>query len=158
MAIFNPDSSAGSFLPPAQNDIADQRFSAFSVVAAFPVALIFGGVAVSALSAGQAVIGVVFAAITVGICLVGLRIPYVAIVGPDGSLNFKALTRTVTTHLSHVQRITRTSGGRGGSSWIFYFDGTRAQLNNRSGRMLAAYVVDHNPRVDYPASLQQHRY
>jgi hypothetical protein len=158
MAMFNSESQNG-LTPPVSNNPVDQRFSASSVFAAFAVALVFGSVAVSLLSAGQRPIGVVFLAVAVGTAVMGLRVPYVAVAGQDGSLTFKALTRTVTTHLSHVERITHASGGRGGgSTWAFYFDGTRAQLNNRSGRTLAEYVVDHNPQVQYPPYLDRRRY
>ncbi len=157
MAMFGSDAASGSFPPPALSDTAEQRFNSFSVFAAFPVALVFGGIAESLVSSGQIPIGIVFAAVAIGSALIGLRIPYVAIARPDRSLTFKSLTRTISTNLSHVERITRQSGGRGGSSWVFYFDGTRAQLNNRSGRILAGYVVDRNPHVEYPPSLDRHR-
>lgn len=159
MANFNPEAQS-NITPPAPNDPVEQRFSALSVFAAFALAFVFGCVADSLVSAGQRPIGIVFLALAVGAAVVGLRVPYVAIASPDGSLSFKALTRTVTTNLSHVERITHKSGGGrgGGSTWVFYFDGTRAQLNNRGGRTLAGYVVDHNPQVEYPPSLDRRRY
>jgi hypothetical protein len=157
MAMFNPQ-AANSLTPPVSSSPVEQRFNALSVFAAFPVALVFGCIAVSLISGGQRPIGVVFLVVAVGSAAMGLRIPYVAIAGSDGSLTFKALTRTITTHVSHVERITRRSGGRSGSTWVFSFDGTRAQLNNRSGRTLAEYVVDHNPQVEYPSYLARRRY
>jgi hypothetical protein len=157
MAMFNPEAQ-NSLTPSASSNPVEQRFSALSVFAAFPVAFVFGSVAVSLVSAGQRPIGVVFLVVAVGAAVMGLRVPYVAIAGSDGSLTFKALTRTITTSLSHVERITRRSGGRSGSTWVFSFDGTRAQLNNRSGRTLAEYVVDHNPQVEYPPYLDRRRY
>jgi uncharacterized membrane protein YgcG len=157
MAMFNPEAQS-SLSPPAPSNPVEQRFSALSVFAAFPVAFVFGSVAVSLISAGQRPIGVVFLVVAVGTAVMGLRVPYVAIAGSDGSLTFKALTRTISTNVSHVERITHRSGGRGGgSTWAFYFDGTRAQLNNRSGRTLAEYVVDHNPQVQYPPYLDRRR-
>jgi hypothetical protein len=156
MTMFNPEAQ-NSLTPPAWSNPVEQRFSALSVLAAFPVAFVFGSVAVSLISAGQLPIGVVLLVVAVGAAVMGLRVPYVAIAGSDGSLTFKALTRTITTNLSHVERITRRSGGRSGSSWVFDFDGTRAQLNNWSGRTLAEYVVDHNPQVEYPHYLDRRR-
>jgi len=165
MAMFNPETQSGltppaqnSLTPPAPNDADEQRFSSLSVFAAFPFALIFGSIAVSLLSHGQRPIGVIFLAFAVGVAVMALRVPYVAIARPDGSLTFTALTRSVPTNLSHVERIAHRSGGRSGSSWVFYFDGTRAQLNNWGGRALAGYVVDHNPQVAYPPSLDRRRY
>ena len=157
MAMFNPEAQ-NRLTPPASNNPVEQRFNALSVFAGFAVALVFGSIAVSLISGGQRAIGVVFLAVALGAAVMALRVPYVAIAGSDGSLTFKALTRTVTTSLSHVERITRRSGGRSGSTWVFYFDGTRAQLNNRSGRTLAEYVVDHNPQVEYPSYLARRRY
>jgi hypothetical protein len=165
MAMFNPEAQNSlappaqtSLTPPAPSDPVEQRFSSLSIFAAFPFALIFGSIAVSLVSNGHPPIGIIFLAFAVGVAVMALRVPYVAIAGPDGSLTFKALTRSVTTNLSHVERIAHRSGGRSGSSWIFYFDGTRAQLNNWAGRSLAGYVVDHNPQVDYPPSLDRRRY
>jgi hypothetical protein len=154
--MFNPEAQ-NSFSPPASSNPVEQRFSALSVFAPFPVAFVFCSVAVSLISAGQRPIGVIFLVVAIGAVVMGLRVPYVAIAGSDGSLTFKALTRTSTTDLSHVERITHASGARGGSTWAFYFDGTRAQLNNRSGRTLAEYVVDHNPQVAYPTYLVRRR-
>jgi hypothetical protein len=156
MAMFNPEAQ-NSLTPPAWSNPVEQRFSSLSVFAAFPVAFVFGSVAVSLISAGQRPIGVIFLLVAVGAAVMGLRVPYVAVAGSDGSLTFKALTRTITTDLSHVERITHASGARGGSTWAFYFDGTRAQLNNRSGRTLAEYVVDHNHQVEYPPYLDRRR-
>jgi hypothetical protein len=163
MAMFNPEAQ-GSFAPPLPlappqpSDPVEQRFSSLSIFAAFPVAFVFGSVGASLVSSGQPSVGIVILAFAVGAAFMALRIPFVAVTHVDGSLTFRALIRTVTTNISHVERITRKPVGRGGSSWIFYFDGTRAQLNNRSGRILAGYVVDHNPRIDYPPSLDQRRY
>jgi hypothetical protein len=157
MAINNPEpqDAYAPAAPTEVNDPTDQRFNSLSVLVAFPLfALIAVSIAQPILSSsGQREIGFVFVALAVFATVAALRVPYVAIVRSDGSLTFKALTRTVTTNLSRVERITRSSGARGGTTWIFYFDGTRAQLNNRSGRALAGYVVQHNPRVEYPSSL-----
>jgi hypothetical protein len=166
MAMFNPETQGSlgpaatqnNLTPPAPSDTAEQRFSSLSVFAAFPFALIFGSIAISLVSTGHGPIGIIFLAFAVGVAVMALRVPYVAIAHPDGSLTFKALTRSVTTNFSHVERIVHRSGGRGGSSWVFYFDGTRAQLNNWAGRTLAGYVVDRNPQVDYPSSLDRRRY
>jgi hypothetical protein len=154
MAMLNPETQR-SLTPAGWSNPVEQCFSAPSVFAAFPVAFVFGCVAVSLLSAGQRPIGVIFLVVAVGAAVMGLRVPYVAIAGSDGSLTFKALTRTIRTDLSHVERITHASGARGGSTWVFYFDETRAQLNNRSGRTLAEFVVDHNPDVEYPSYLDR---
>jgi hypothetical protein len=79
-----------------------------------------------------------------------LRRPYLATAGSDGSLTFKSLTGSVSTKVSHVTRIGLSSGARGGASWIFYFDGTRATLGNLGGKALARSVIDQNPAVEYP--------
>jgi hypothetical protein len=69
-------------------------------------------------SSGPRAVGFVFLALAVLAVVAALRVPYVAVVRPDGSLTFKALTRTVTTTLTNVERITRSSGARGGTTWM----------------------------------------
>jgi hypothetical protein len=79
------------------------------------------------------------------------RRPYVGIVGPDGSLTFKALVGSKQTTISRVTRVGLRSGGaRGGSSWIFHFDATKAVLGDIGGSRLARYVIACNPAVEYP--------
>jgi hypothetical protein len=87
----------------------------------------------------------------------GLRTPYVAIARPDRSLTFRAVTGSVTTSISRISRITLSTGARGGESWFFYFDGTRAKLADLGGRALARYVIDNNPAVEYPPVRQLRR-
>lgn len=97
------------------------------------------------------------AAAVFGLLLVAflLRVPYVAIVSPDGTLTFKALTGSTTTQVSRINRITVYTGGRGGSTWYFYYDAGRARLGDVGGRALARYLISVNPAIDYPRSLRR---
>jgi hypothetical protein len=150
MAIFNPEVPS-TVVRPAPSDLDERRFTALSIVAAFPLALLLGTAAGSLWSSGQRGVGTLFLTAAVAVGVVGLHLPYVVIARADGTLIFKALTRTVTTNVSHVEQIGHGSGGRARSSWTFSFsfDGSRVQLNDRGGRMLAGYVIGHNARVEY---------
>ena len=124
-----------------------------------PVFIVFFSViALSAIpDASGRVVGIVAAVIAMLFVVLALRMPYVAIAGPDGSLTFKALGRMTETSIAQVSRISyRRSGGAraGGSIWLFYFDDTRAQLGNWAGRSLARYVIARNPAVQYPPGLR----
>jgi hypothetical protein len=92
---------------------------------------------------GAAVLAVLFA-------VWFLRRPYVAIARSDGSLTFKTLTGSKVTTVSSVSRIGLSTGARGGSSWIFHFDGDRAVLGDIGGKALERYVVERNPAVEHP--------
>jgi hypothetical protein len=77
---------------------------------------------------------------------------YVALVGADGSVTFKALTRSTTTTLLAIHRLSARSGGRGGAMYFFYFTGGSASLNGLAGRRLGRYIISQNPSVSYPSN------
>jgi hypothetical protein len=129
-----------------------RRFYAVASIVAIPVFVgIFAVIARFALpdpsgrpiGIGAAVLALLFAVLF-------LRTPHVAIVSPDGSLTFKALTLTRETSVSRISRIGLSTGARGASSWTFQFDGSTARLGDIGGRALARYVIDRNPAVEYP--------
>jgi hypothetical protein len=95
-------------------------------------------------------IGILLTAMAMGFALVASKAPYMATAGPDGSVVFRALRRSKQTNISRISRISFSSGSRGASSWVFAFDGTTARLSGRGGRVLARYVIERNPLVDYP--------
>jgi hypothetical protein len=128
------------------------RFYAVASIVAVPVfVVIFAMIARFALPdpSGRPV-GIGAAVLALLLAVLFLRTPYVAIVSPDGSLTFKALTRTSETSISRISRIGLSTGARGASSWIFQFDGSTARLGDIGGRALARYVIDRNPTVEYP--------
>lgn len=116
---------------------AERRFWAEVMLLAAPIFLAaWGAIALFALTHGgtQAgtFLGIVWPVVAVG----ALRQPYVAILRPDGSPTFKALTRTVTTTADSVYRI-RIGGGRG-RVYVFQFDDRRVGLaDSAGGRCLA---------------------
>jgi hypothetical protein len=127
------------------------RFYAMATIIGPPILVVgFGIVGLSALSdpSGR-LIGIACTAIAVFAALSALRTPYVAIVGPDGSLTFRTLTGSKETGISRVSRVGRRVRGRA-STWVFEFDGTSASLSDVGGRALAHYVIERNPSVDYP--------
>jgi hypothetical protein len=133
------------------------RFYAPETLIVPPVFIgIFGLIAGSAIpDPGGRLIGIGAAALAVILSVAFLRTPYVAIVSPDGSLTFKALTRTIETSVARISRITFSSGNRGASSYGFEFDGSKARLGNRAGRALACDVVHQYPSVDAPARIRR---
>jgi hypothetical protein len=97
--------------------VGERRFYAVATIVAVPAFVV-----VCALIARYATpdprarpIGIGALIFGVLMLLWGLITPYAAIVGPDGSLTFKALTRSVRTNVSRISRITLRTGGRGGS-------------------------------------------
>jgi hypothetical protein len=93
------------------------------------------------------VVGIVAAVLAVLMFVFLLRRPYVAIVRSDGSLTFKCLTGSKQTTISRISRIGIVRGVRGGGSWIFYFDGTRAVLGDVGGLQLKRYLIARNPAL-----------
>ncbi len=95
------------------------------------------------------------AAVLFGVVLVayGVRAYYVAAIAPDGTLTFTALTRHTSTSVAEVSRIEKRAGGRGGASWLFSFNGTRAVVDGLGGRALARSIVAHYPEIPHPPRL-----
>ena len=120
-----------------------------------PVFVVFLTLVAAASISHQAsrVLGIGAAVLAVLMAVFWVRRPYVAIVRPDGSLTFKALLVSKETTISRVSRIGLSTGGRGGSSWIFHFDGTRASLGDIGGKALMRYVVNCNPDIEHPHRL-----
>jgi len=131
----------------------ETRFYAYLTIFVLPILLpVFAFVGVFATIHGSGPFpGWFFLAFSILLVIAGLRGPYVAIVEPDGSLTFKALTVSKTTNLTRITRVALRTGARGGSSWIFYFDGTSSSLGDFGGKALARFVVAHNPAVEHPA-------
>jgi hypothetical protein len=134
-----------------------RRFYAVATMIAVPVFfVIFAMIARFALPdpAGRPV-GIGAAVLALLFAVLFVRIPYVAIVSPDGSLTFKALTRTQETSVSRISRIGLSTGARGASSWIFQFDGSTARLGDIGGRALALYLVNLDPTIDAPSRIRR---
>jgi hypothetical protein len=141
-----------SLRPPAL-PATEQRFSAtFTMVVACVVLGTFSLVAFAALSNPHSrVFGIVICIILAAIALVFARRTYAVIVGPDGTVIFKALSGTKVTSLSRIYRIgTTPGGGRVGSNLAFYFEDSRAVFDFLPGKGLARLVIAANPTVEYP--------
>ena len=93
------------------------------------------------------IFGIVAAVLAVVFIVFFLRRPYVAIVRGNDSLTFKSLTGSKETTISRVSRIGVIMGSRGGGSWAFYFDGTKAVLGDIGGLRLKRYLVARNPAL-----------
>ncbi len=90
----------------------DRRFYATAMIIAAPLFLfIWGAFAEAALSDKNGrQIGIVLGLVWLFALVASLRNPYVVIVRADGSIAFKALTRTVTTRVDAVYRISIVRG------------------------------------------------
>jgi len=151
-----PSEALSTAAPPARpaerpGAAVTTRFYAVATIIVPPVfVVVFGLVGISALAhPGPRVIGIFLTAIAVLAAYFGLRTPYVAVAGQDGSIVFKALLRSKETSISRVSRIWLRTGNRS-ATWIFDFDGMSAALGDPGGKALARYVIDRNPSVDYP--------
>jgi hypothetical protein len=128
----------------------DRRFYATAMIIAAPLFLLIWGLfAEAALSdkSGRQ-IGIVLGAVWLVALIASLRNPYVAVVGPDGSIRFKALTRTLTTSVDAVYRISIVRGRA--MTWNFYFNDSKASLGWDGGGALCAYLRAANPAIDGP--------
>jgi hypothetical protein len=126
----------------------EQRFWAQVMILAAPI-FFFTGVAivVFALTHGGTQVGT-FLAITWLVFSAGtLRQPYVAILRPDGSLTFKALTRRITTPVDAIYRVSIT--GTRGRSYVFRFDDRKASLGMFGGQTLSRYLVERDPTIQH---------
>jgi hypothetical protein len=130
----------------------DMRFYAVIMIIAAPLFIgafgLLGGFALSAPTGRTA--GIVLTSVAVLATLFAVKTPYMAVVDPDGSLTFRAITGSKETNISRISGIGLSTGARGGSSWIFRFDGTTAALGDIGGRALARYVTERNPSVGFP--------
>lgn len=134
-------------------DRIERRFWAELTILAAPIFLSMTGVgAVLVLTHGETLLGTFVAIIWLVAAAATLREPYVAILGPDGSLTFKALTLTITTTAESVHRV-RMRGRSAG--FAFDFDNRRAVLGEVGGRELARYLLERNPTIQVPKILRR---
>jgi hypothetical protein len=127
----------------------DLRFFAHVMILVATVALPVGGaIALFFLTQGATQPGAFLGIAWLALATRTLRRPYVAILRPDGSLTFKALTRTITSTADSVYRITVGSGR--GRSYVFYFDDRKASLEDFGGQALCRYLRERNPTIEGP--------
>ena len=128
----------------------DRRFYATAMIIAAPLFLVIWGLfAEAALSdkSGRQ-IGLVLGGVWLVALIATLRNPYAAVVRPDGSITFKALTRAVTTRVDAVYRISLVRGR--GRTWNFYFDDSKASLGWDGGGGLCSHLLAANPSIEGP--------
>ena len=132
-----------------------QRFYAVEMLVVLPIFVGFCAVVAHAelpYPPGRPV-GIAATLFGVVLVLYGLRAYFVATIGPDGTLTFTALTRATSVATADISRIGIRTSGRGGASWLFYFNGTRAVLGGMGGKALARSIVAVHPEVPHPARL-----
>jgi hypothetical protein len=135
---------------PTAAHVADveQRFWAQVMILAAPVFFTaWGAIAVFALTHGGTQAGTFLGIVWLVGAAGTLRQPYVAILRPDGSLTFKALTRRITTTVDAIYRVSIT-GGRG-RSYVFHFDDRKASLGMFGGQTLSRYLVERDPSIQH---------
>jgi hypothetical protein len=103
----------------------------------------WGAVVLYAASA-DLVAAVLLAVFWVAALVALLRFPYQAVVYPDGLITFRALTRSRTTAVRAVQRVTtnRLDGTR-----VFHYEGGNAGLSAGAGMRLARFLHELNPSL-----------
>lgn len=143
--------------PPIWSAPGGKRFYAVAQIAAVPIfALFCTVVAISAIpDRGARILGIGAAIFGLLVISVGIRYPYVAIVSPDGTLTFKALSGSTATNIAAVRRISVRTSGRGGSTWFFDYGTGRAHLSDVGGNSLARYLLQCNPGIDCPPRLRK---
>jgi hypothetical protein len=134
-------------VPEQLPDGVEQRFWSQLMIVVAPVFFSgWGAIALFALTHGGtqagAILGIVWLLFAAGT----LRQPYVAILRPDGSLTFSALTRRITTTADAIYRVSIASAGRG-RLYVFHFDGRTASLGMFGGQALSRYLVERNPSI-----------
>lgn len=146
--------------PPAWVTSGDRRFYSVEMLIVLPICLLvlgpFAGLAVA--SSGGRPFGLILSAFLLAVTVWSLRMPYVAVAEPSGTLTFKALTNSTTTSVSQIGRIYVRTGGRGGSTWYFDFGSGSARLGGFNGRALARYVLERSPGIPHPRSLDRRRF
>lgn len=126
----------------------EQRFWAHVMIAAGPIFFfIWGSFAAAALTHGGTQVGTFLGIVWLVFAIGTIRQPYVAIMRPDGSLTFKALTRTITTTVDAVYRVSIT-GGRG-RNYVFHFDDRKASLGMFGGQTLSRYLIARDPTIQH---------
>jgi hypothetical protein len=130
-----------------------RRFPAELLLAGGPIfVIVFGWLGVFALTHGGTQAGIFFVISSLAIAVLGLRTPYVAIVRPDGSLTFRAVTHSITTTTASIRCIT-IQGGRA-AHCVFHFDGRAAGLGDFGGSNLARYLLERDPTIEAPRRLR----
>jgi hypothetical protein len=127
-----------------------QKYYALQLIFGAPVFLLVAALFMISAGPPGVLFGLLFAVL---VALIATRTSYLAIVHSDGSLTFKSLIGSKNTNVSRVTRIA-FGRNRGGASWTFEFDGTKAQLVGNAGKALARCVISSNPGVEYPSGLQ----
>jgi hypothetical protein len=135
--------------PPPAGQATEERFYAVTTFIVPPVFIAFLALIAQAEIPHRAtrVVGIGAVVFIVVFIVFLLRRPYAAIVRRNGSLTFKSLSGSKETTLSRVSRIGVITGSRGGGSWVFYFDGTRAVLGDIGGLRLKRYLIAYNPAL-----------
>ena len=165
--ILGINPSGKTWMPPEPGPLAaaplgysasgDRRFYYVEMLIVLPVfLLVFGSIAVVALASSSGrPLGFIFGAFLVILSVLSLRMPYVAVAQPSGTLTFRALTGSTTTSVNQICRIYVRTGGRGGSTWYFDYGAGSARLGGFNGRALARYVLERNPGIPHPRSLDR---
>jgi hypothetical protein len=130
-------------------EVVEQRFWSQVMILVAPVFFSgWGAIALFALTHGGTQAGTVLGIVWLVFAGGTLRQPYVAILRPDGSLSFNALTRRITTTADAIYRVSIT-GGPHGRLYVFHFDGRAASLGMFGGQALSRYLVERNPSIQH---------
>jgi hypothetical protein len=130
-------------------DGVEQRFWSHVMILAGPVFFAgWGAIALFALTHGGTQAGAILGIVWLVFAAAALRQPYVAILRPDGSLTFNALTRMITKTADAIDQVS-IAGGPHGRLYVFHFDGRTASLGMFGGQTLSRYLVERNPSIQH---------
>jgi hypothetical protein len=105
----------------------------------------WGALAAFALTHGGTQAGVVLGLVWLFFAAGAIRQPYVAVLRPDGSITFRALTRSITTTVDAISRISIVRGR--GRHYVFFFDDRKASLGMFGGQTLSRALLERNPSI-----------
>jgi hypothetical protein len=108
---------------------------------------VWGFIAAFALTHRGTQAGTILGLVWLVFALGTLRQPYVAVLRPDGSLTFRALTRNTTTPVDAIYRISIT--GARGRLYVFHFEDRTASLGMFGGQALSRYLIERNPSIQH---------
>ena len=121
---------------------AEQSFNGLLFLIILPIWLIaMGLLSVLLLTSGLSIVSLTLPMLWLLVLARWLRAPYKATVRADGTVTFKALTRTVATTTQAIYRVKR--GARG--TTIFYFTDRSVSLVWPLGQQLSAYLQSFDP-------------
>jgi hypothetical protein len=107
----------------------------------------WGAIAAFALTHGGRQAGTILGLVWLFFAVGSARQPYVVVLRPDGSMTFKALTRSITTTVDAIYRISIVRGRA--RLYVFHFDDRKASLGMYGGQRLSRDLLEQRPSIQH---------